>query len=54
MITVKEIEKAVEPLPPYDLNQFLNWFEADARNGRLGSLVNDACAEYKTGETSPS
>ena len=27
-------------------------FEADARNGRLESLVNEASAEYKTGKTS--
>jgi hypothetical protein len=64
MTTVKEIESAVEHLPPNDLNQFRNWFEAfesaswdrqfeaDARSGRLGSLVNEARAEYKTGKTS--
>jgi hypothetical protein len=64
MTTVKEIERAVEHLPPNDLNQFRNWFEAfesaswdrqfeaDARNGRLGLLVNEARAEYKTGKTS--
>ena len=64
MTTVKEIESAVEHLPPNDLNQFRNWFEAfesaswdwqfeaDARNGRLESLVNEARAEYKTGKTS--
>jgi hypothetical protein len=58
MTTVKEIENAVEHLPPNDLNQFRNWFqafeaaswdrqfEADARNGRLESLVNEARAEY--------
>jgi hypothetical protein len=64
MTTVKEIESAVEHLPPKDLSQFRNWFEAfesaswdrqfeaDARNGRLESLVNEARAEYKTGKTS--
>ena len=64
MTTVKEIEKAVEHLPPNDLSQFRSWFEAfesaswdrqfeaDARNGRLESLVNEARAEYKTGKTS--
>jgi hypothetical protein len=64
MTTVKEIERAVEHLPPDDLSQFRNWFEAfesaswdrqfeaDARNGRLGSLVSEARDEYKTGKTS--
>ena len=64
MTTVKEIESAVEHLPPKDLSQFRSWFEAfesaswdrqfeaDARNGRLESLVNEARAEYKTGKTS--
>jgi hypothetical protein len=64
MTTVKEIESAVEHLQPGDLSQFRNWFEAfesaswdqqfeaEARNGRLESLVNEARAEYKTGKTS--
>ena len=64
MTTVKEIEKAVEHLPPKGLSQFRNWFEefesaswdqqfeADARNGRLDLLVNEAKDEYKTGKTS--
>lgn len=64
MTTVKEIENAVEHLPPNDLNQFRNWFEAfeaaswdrqfaaDARNGRLELLANEARVEYKTGKTS--
>ncbi len=64
MTTVKEIESAVEHLPSGDLSQFRNWFEAfeaaawdrqfeaDARNGHLESLVNEARAEYKTGKTS--
>ncbi|NOU36593.1 MAG: hypothetical protein HOO88_07470 [Kiritimatiellaceae bacterium] len=64
MTTVKEIESAVEHLPPKDLSQFRSWFEAfesaswdrqfeaDALNGRLESLVNEARAEYKTGKTS--
>ncbi|MCU0858632.1 MAG: hypothetical protein MUC65_09555 [Pontiellaceae bacterium] len=64
MTTVKEIENAVEHLPPDDLNRFRNWFEAfeaaswdrqfetDVRNGRLESLANEALAEYKTGKTS--
>lgn len=59
MTTVKEIENAVEHLPLNDLNQFRNWFEAfesaswdrqfesDTRNGRLGSLVNEARAELE-------
>ena len=64
MITVNEIKKAVEHLPSKDLNQFRSWFEAfesavwdqqfdaDARNGRLDLLVNEAQTEYKTGKTS--
>ncbi|MBC8207213.1 MAG: hypothetical protein ISR84_03225 [Kiritimatiellales bacterium] len=59
MTTVKEIEKAVEHLPPKDLNQFRNWFEAfeaaawdrqleaDARSGRLDLLANEAREEYR-------
>lgn len=64
MTTVKEIEEAVEHLPSKDLSQFRNWFEAfesaswdkqfeaDARNGRLDLLANEAKGEYKTGKTS--
>ncbi len=64
MTTVKEIEAAVEHLPPKDLSQFRNWFEAfesaawdrqfeaDARKGRLDLLANEAQAEYKAGKTS--
>jgi hypothetical protein len=64
MTTVKEIERAVEHLPSGDLSPFRSWFEAfeaaawdrqfeaDARNGHLESLVNEARAEYKTGKTS--
>jgi len=64
MTTVKEIENAVEHLPPKDLNQFRNWFEAfesatwdrqletDARNERPNALVNEAQAEYKAGKNS--
>jgi hypothetical protein len=51
MTTVKEIEKAVEHLPPEGLSQFRKWFEdfeaaawdqqleADAKSGRLDLLV---------------
>jgi hypothetical protein len=65
MTTVKEIEEAVEHLPPNDLNQFRKWFEAfeaaswdrqlekDAAGGRLDLLAKEALAEYKTGKTSP-
>jgi len=64
MTTVKEIEKAVEYLPPKGLSQFRSWFETfeaaswdqqfetDARSGRLDLLVNEAKDEYKTGKTS--
>lgn len=64
MTTVKEIEKAVEHLPPKDLSQFRDWFEAfeaadwdrqlksDAENGRLDLLAKEALTEYKTGKSS--
>jgi hypothetical protein len=64
MTTVKEIEEAVEHLPPKDLDQFRNWFEAfeaaiwdrqlenDVASGRLDLLAKEAQAEYKTGKTS--
>jgi hypothetical protein len=64
MTTVKEIEEAVEHLPPEDLSQFRSWFEAfeaaawdrqfeaDARSGRLDLLAKEARNEYKTGKTS--
>jgi len=61
---VKEIEVAVEQLPPKDLSQFRSWFESfeaaawdrqfedDACKGRLDLLANEAQAEYKAGKTS--
>lgn len=64
MTTVKEIEKAVEHLPPKDLSLFRDWFEAfeaadwdrqlksDAENGRLDLLAKEALTEYKTGKSS--
>ena len=64
MTTVKEIEAAVEHLPPKELSRFRTWFEefesatwdrqleSDAQAGRLGLLVNEARTEYKTGKTS--
>jgi len=64
MTTVKEIEDAVEHLPPNDLIQFREWFEAfeaaawdrklenDVASGKLDSLVQEAQTEYKTGKTS--
>ena len=64
MTTVKEIEKAVEHLPPEDLNQFRDWFEAfeaaswdrqlenDVASGRLDLLAKESLAEYKAGKTS--
>ena len=64
MTTVKEIEKAVEHLPPKDLLKFRDWFEAfesaawdrqfeaDAHEGRLDLLAKEAQAEYKAGKTS--
>jgi hypothetical protein len=64
MTTVKEIEEAVEHLPPKGLNQFREWFEAfetaawnrklegDVSSGKLDSLINEAQSEYKSGKTS--
>ncbi|HKL22707.1 MAG TPA: hypothetical protein VJ904_12950 [Tichowtungia sp.] len=64
MTTVKEIEKAVQHLPPEDLSQFRSWFEEfeaaawdqqfkeDVKAGRLDLLVNEAEDEYKAGKTS--
>lgn len=64
MTTVKEIEKAVEHLPPKDLLKFREWFEAfassawdgqfesDVREGRLDLLAKEAQTEYKAKKTS--
>jgi len=64
MTTAKEIEKAVQHLPPEDLSQFRSWFEEfeaaawdqqfkeDVKAGRLDLLVNEAEDEYKAGKTS--
>jgi hypothetical protein len=64
MITVKDIEEAVEHLPPTDLEQFRKWFEAfeaarwdkqlesDVSTGKLDFLISEAKSEYKSGKTS--
>ena len=63
MNTVKEIEEAVQHLPPNDLDRFRAWFETfeaakwerkmegDVAAGRLDHLIKEAETEYKSGNT---
>lgn len=63
MITVEDIEKAVEKLPPDKLAKFRAWFEdfeakrfdhkieQDARSGKLDKIVEQALREHRDGRT---
>jgi len=62
MITAESLEQAVEQLPPEELAKFRRWFaqfdadawdaqiEADAAAGKLDALVEEALAEYRSGQ----
>ncbi len=62
MTTVKEIEDAVASLSPDDLSRFSAWFAdfaaavwdeqiaADARNGKLDALADDAITSLRNGQ----
>ena len=62
MSELEELEKRIRNLAPEELAKFRAWFiefdhllwdrqiEADAKNGKLDSLVNEACADYKAGK----
>lgn len=61
MSDVKSIEDAVRSLPPKELAQFRRWFaefdnaawdeqlEDDLVNGKLGSLLAEAQADFQSG-----
>jgi hypothetical protein len=61
MSDVKSIEDAVRSLPPKDLAEFRRWFaefdnaawdvqlEDDLANGKLGSLLAEAEADFRSG-----
>jgi hypothetical protein len=63
MTTAKEIEKAVEQLPPSELAQFRAWYEAfdaaqfdaaierDAHAGRLDAFAEEALAGHRAGQS---
>ncbi|MGM4907844.1 hypothetical protein AB8B21_19650 [Tardiphaga sp. 866_E4_N2_1] len=63
MSNVEDIEKAVESLPPAELERFRAWFEAfeaerfdrqieaDALSGRLDRLAEEALKAHRDGRT---
>lgn len=65
MTTVKQIEKALEQLPPRKLAEFRSWyakfdasqwdhqFEDDAKEGRLDALANEALRDHARKRTRP-
>ena len=62
-MTIEDIEKAVEQLPPEKLAKFRAWFEQfeasrfdhkieqDVRNGKLDQLADEALREFRDGRT---
>ena len=60
-MTIEDIEKAVAKLPPEQLAQFRDWFEAfdaarfdqkierDAKAGKLDRLADEAIGDYRKG-----
>ncbi len=62
-MTIEDIEKAIEQLPPENLAKFRAWFEQfeasrfdrkieqDVRNGRLDQLADEALREFRDGRT---
>jgi hypothetical protein len=65
MSEVEQLEQRVSALPPKDLAQFLAWFlefdarlwdqqiETDLKAGKLDSLIAEARAEFKRGNSRP-
>jgi hypothetical protein len=65
MNTVQEIERAIEALPPEQLEQLTMWFDerytqivdarlkADIEAGRFDERINRAIADHKAGRTEP-
>jgi hypothetical protein len=63
MSTLEDIEKALTELPPDQLAEFREWFEAfdaarfderierDAKSGRLDRLAEQALADFRIGRT---
>ena len=62
MSELEELENRIRKLAPEDLAKFRAWFvefdhvlwdrqiQADAKNGKLDKLVNEARADYKAGK----
>ena len=62
MSELEELENRIRKLGPEDLAKFRAWFvefdhvlwdrqiQADAKNGKLDKLVNEARADYKAGK----
>lgn len=65
MSTVQEIETAIEKLKPEEVHKLADWLqeyreelwdrelEADAKKGRLDSLISKAKADYRAGKATP-
>jgi len=62
MSEIEQLAQRIENLSPQDLAKFRAWFvefdgrvwdaqiEADAKAGKLDSLINEALADYKAGK----
>ena len=62
-MTIEDLEKAIEKLPPRELEKFRAWFEQfesarfdekierDAQSGKLDKLADRAAAEHRAGRT---
>ena len=65
MNTVQDIERAIEALPPEQLQELSAWFEerysqtvdarlkADIEGGRFDERISRAIADHKAGRTEP-
>lgn len=61
-ITIRDIQETIRALPPDELSRFRRWFEAfdaqvwdeqfeaDAREGKLDRVAEQAIKEYQAGE----
>ena len=64
MTTIQEIEKAIQKLPPQDLKEFRDWFDAfeanqwdsqfelDVNSGKLDNFAEQAISEFDNGKCS--
>jgi len=64
-LTVKEIESAIEQLPPSEVSKLSEWFErfeaeiwdeqiaADMKNGKLQRLIEEAEKDFAEGNCQP-